>query len=395
MKKQTGFLKIDFDTNRIYGLDILRAMSILFVVATHGNNLLPAKNNPIGYFIFDGVSIFFVLSGFLIGGILIKILEEKEPSLKNLLDFYSRRWLRTLPNYFLILSLLVFLAYFFTAEFKFSEIYKYYLFSQNLYTPHPGFFPEAWSLSIEEWFYLTIPAIFFFLVGVFHTPVKRTVLITAVVVLLLSISFRYFRYSQITVETINEWDLLYRKQVVTRLDSLMFGVIGAYISYYYKSSWLRHKDILLILGLIALITTKLMTIFELNGLGLYYCVFSFTVTAVGTLFLLPFLSEFKSGSGILYRGLTYISITSYSMYLINLSVVQVWMLRHLPSLNLPKIPYLIGNYLLYWVFTLVGGILIYKYYEKPIMDLRGKIKLFEAGTLINTVNKIVTRRQHP
>ena len=35
--------------------------------------------------------------------------------------------------------------------------FRYFIFSQNLYQPHPLFFPEAWSLSIEEWFYLTFP----------------------------------------------------------------------------------------------------------------------------------------------------------------------------------------------------------------------------------------------
>ena len=74
-----NLFKITINPNRIYGLDILRAFAILFVVVGHGKHLLPDKYSKIhSYIVFDGVSIFFVLSGFLIGGILLKILREQE-----------------------------------------------------------------------------------------------------------------------------------------------------------------------------------------------------------------------------------------------------------------------------------------------------------------------------
>ena len=83
--------KIPFNENRIYGLDILRAFAILFVVIGHGTVFLPERMQSISNFIvFDGVSVFFVLSGFLIGGILIKLLENKGASIKSLLNFWVR-----------------------------------------------------------------------------------------------------------------------------------------------------------------------------------------------------------------------------------------------------------------------------------------------------------------
>jgi len=65
------FFKIEIDSSRIFGLDVLRALAILFVIFQHAGNYLPEvlKQNY-NVFIFDGVSIFFVLSGFLIGKIL-------------------------------------------------------------------------------------------------------------------------------------------------------------------------------------------------------------------------------------------------------------------------------------------------------------------------------------
>jgi peptidoglycan/LPS O-acetylase OafA/YrhL len=82
---------------RIYGLDILRAVAILDILIGHS---LTHANIDFG--LFDGVNLFFVLSGFLIGKILIKNM-EREFTIKSLYTFWYRRWMRTLPAYFLYL----------------------------------------------------------------------------------------------------------------------------------------------------------------------------------------------------------------------------------------------------------------------------------------------------
>ena len=85
MKALLNVFKLDFDQNRVYGLDILRALAVLFVVLSHGSKLLfPSINRITFYLQFDGVAIFFVLSGFLIGGILIKVLEKEDASYQSL-----------------------------------------------------------------------------------------------------------------------------------------------------------------------------------------------------------------------------------------------------------------------------------------------------------------------
>jgi len=100
-----NFFALHINPNRIYGLDILRAFAIFFVVLAHASSFLTQPLQDIlWHFQYDGVSIFFVLSGYLIGGILIKIIENKGATFKNLFNFWLRRWLRTLPNYFLVLS---------------------------------------------------------------------------------------------------------------------------------------------------------------------------------------------------------------------------------------------------------------------------------------------------
>ncbi len=95
-------LKLDYDTNeRIFGLDLLRTIAILLVVLAHGNLIVMDK---LPYFpdfsIVDGVNLFFVLSGFLIGSIIIKSLEKYGINKASIIIFWKRRWFRTLPNYY-------------------------------------------------------------------------------------------------------------------------------------------------------------------------------------------------------------------------------------------------------------------------------------------------------
>lgn len=366
---------IKIDPKRIFGLDILRAAAISFVVIGHGGNLLPAELVGIpDFFVFDGVSIFFVLSGFLIGGILIKIINENGLNRKILLNFWSRRWFRTLPNYFLILLILCLLNLFFTDDFSLSTVYSYFIFSQNLFYVHPGFFPEAWSLSIEEWFYLLVPILIIIVTYTLKTSYKKSILFTSILLILLVTLFRYCRYLTIDIETIPDWDMFYRKQVLTRLDSLMFGVIGAYISFYYSQFWSKYKKPLFWLGIILFILTKFVILGFTGVDGLYFPVFSFTLISIATLSLLPYLSELKTGKGFLYKCVTYVSLTSYSMYLLNLSIIQFWIINKIPWDNFIENSAIIVilKYGLYLILVILLSILLYKYFEIPMTALRDR-----------------------
>jgi peptidoglycan/LPS O-acetylase OafA/YrhL len=373
-----NLLKIDLNPNRTYGLDILRALAILFVVAGHGVDLMPkARYKYINFFIFDGVNIFFVLSGFLIGGILIKILKENILDSKLIINFWIRRWYRTLPNYFLILIILLLLNYIFNDNFSVYDKKRYFLFAQNLFSEHPHFFPEAWSLSIEEWFYLLIPMMLFTLIKVFKISINNSILFTAVGIIISITLFRYFRYDSLTIDNFSTWDRTLRKQVFTRLDSLMYGVIGAYVFFHFKNFWNKYKIHFLIIGISLFISMKF-NLLGFSKFGLYHCVFSFSTTSLATLFLIPYLSCLKTGKGFIYKLITYISLISYSMYLINLTIVQKWILRNIDWTLLENFNgylFLLLRYSLYWTLTIIISILIYKYFEIPTMNLRDKVKI--------------------
>jgi peptidoglycan/LPS O-acetylase OafA/YrhL len=102
-------LRIEGLDNRIFGLDLLRFIAIFMVLVGHSMMFVPESIKKVCYrFMLDGVGIFFVLSGFLIGGILIRILNKKNAvTFANLVDFWKRRWMRTLPAYLVVLLFLL------------------------------------------------------------------------------------------------------------------------------------------------------------------------------------------------------------------------------------------------------------------------------------------------
>lgn len=367
-----NLLRIELDINRIYGFDILRALAILFVLIHHTQTLIPKeKFEYIKPFLYDGVGIFFVLSGFLIGGILLKIMNNGKFTCTKLISFWKRRWLRTLPNYFLVLIILISLNLFFTERFDLVNVIPFLFFSQNLFYKHPSFFPEAWSLSVEEWFYLLVPSVLFIL-GLFSKSSLKKNLISTLATIIITITlYRYFKF--VNLESSGDYGLLFDRQVFTRLDRLMFGFLGSYVHFYNNSFWHKFRNLSLVLGLLLLLIFKVVEISGINTL--YNSVFSFSITSITTLLFLPYLSNVKKGKGIIFKILTYISLTSYSIYLINFSIVKFWILNNIDFSFLSDINTylsLITKLIVYWSLTFILSILLYKNFEIPTTNLRDK-----------------------
>jgi peptidoglycan/LPS O-acetylase OafA/YrhL len=304
------------------------------------------------------------------------LIDKNGFSISILKTFWIRRWFRTLPTYFLILITLCIIHLLFDDGFTLRSATRYFIFSQNLFTEHPSlFFPEAWTLAIEEWFYLIFPILIFF-TFLFIESYQKSLLGIALLVIVFITAFRFYRFSNVTITGIKDWDLIFRKQVITRLDSLMFGVVGAYISYFHKSLWIKFKTQLLFAGIIIFIASKFLLPKFTTIDGIYSCVFSFTLYSIGTLFMLPYLSELKTGNGLLYKPITYISLISYSMYLLNLSIVAGWIIGSIPWEEITNNIYLkvILNYSIYWLLVIGLSILIYKYFEIPMTSLRERFK---------------------
>jgi len=374
--KISTLFSIDFH-NRIYGLDILRAIAISFVVFGHGSTILPSDSflNKIAKFIFfDGVGIFFVLSGYLIGGILLKNITANSIDLKALLKFWKRRWFRTIPTYFLVLTILIILALCGQVYALPSHVWRFYLFIQNLNFQHPNFFNEAWSLSVEEWFYLTVPILLFMLIKVFKVNAKTSFIYSAVSIIILITIFRYYRFSHFPDKSIYGWDNYFRKEVSTRFDSIMYGMIGAFSGLYLKNAFFKYRWACFFTGISLLLCDKCFFLYNANAYqSAYTYVFTFSVVSLGTLLLIPLLSTIEKGHGSLFKIVTYTSIISYSMYLINYSLVLNFLIpifsKPVKLLLAPSIAsYVIS--LLFFIITGALSLLLYKFFEKPATDLR-------------------------
>jgi peptidoglycan/LPS O-acetylase OafA/YrhL len=151
----------------IAGLDGLRAVAFLIVFLFHTRNL------PFGWL---GVQLFFVLSGFLITDILLRM-KEKLPRGEFFAKFYGRRFLRIFPLYYFYLVLLVTLIFLlpmldlkglkteigarFFNQIWVATFYGYDFFHASSFFARSHFFTHLWSLSVEEQFYLVWPLLIF------------------------------------------------------------------------------------------------------------------------------------------------------------------------------------------------------------------------------------------
>lgn len=160
-------------------IDGLRAIAIILVISFHYiNNQLVGVPHPFAKFLYfstsfgwAGVDLFFVLSGFLIGSILIKN-QEKGDFFKT---FYLRRFVRIIPNYFLLIFFFLIIInlpllkddYFLSGN-RVIPIWSYFLMVHNLFMASlhnmgNTAMSVTWSIGIEEQFYLLFPLFIYFI----------------------------------------------------------------------------------------------------------------------------------------------------------------------------------------------------------------------------------------
>lgn len=350
---------------RVFGLDVFRAVAIIIVVMGHGAYMIDKALPGFPWIpLIDGVELFFVLSGFLIGSILIKQISRSEFGVKELFTFWKRRWFRTLPNYYLILLINILFVTQGWIDGSVEDIsYKFFLFIQNFSSGFVGFFWESWSLSIEEWFYIFLPLL---LIAALYFLKPKSAFFGAII-LLVSIPLCYRIYqSDMNVDKF-WWDVNFRKVVLTRLDAIGYGVLAAGVKFYYSEFWKKGRFIFFVLGLIALIIIPL---FPISPNQFYAKTFYFSITSFSAMLLLPFADNVqKYKSNFFGKTITHISKISYSMYLINLALVsQVIAKYFMPVTALEGL----FTYLIYWTVILLFSSILFKYFEEPVMKLRDR-----------------------
>lgn len=347
---------------RKFGLDLMRAVAVLLVLLAHTIHLvMPADEAlPVSRMLGTvGVEIFFVLSGFLIGGILIKDREKPGPWVVN---FWIRRWFRTIPNYYLVLGISV-LAAWLSGEppIGTAKLASFLVFLQNAATVHPPFFEVAWSLSIEEWFYLSSPVVL--LIVSRTVPGKRAVLVTALAFVVGCLLAR----TAFAVTRPLSWDGAVRKLMPLRLDAIAWGVLAAYLRRWHIEAWRARRRTAFAVGSV------------IAGAALYWYATTaligpadfamrtvfFTVLSFGIVLALPLLSRLECRSIVVTDAVTWVSLTSYSVYLTHTLVVTA--IEN--GMGGGRLAFVAA-----WVATFVIGSAQYSLFEKRMTALRDRFE---------------------
>ncbi|REC62450.1 acyltransferase [Chryseobacterium pennae] len=223
-------------SERLYGLDHLRALAIVLVLLFHYRAFKhPEWIDTIGKFGWTGVDLFFVLSGFLISGQLFKEMGNK--GVICLKTFYMKRFFRIIPAYFFTLFLYFSIPFFRERE-ALPPLWKFVTFTQNygLDVIDQGTFSHAWSLCIEEQFYFILPL---FLLMIMPSKLFRYFAVLIVSFIILSLILRLIIWNvsiagmdHSALEFWRSWYMKIYYPTYTRLDGLSIGILISYLMQY-------------------------------------------------------------------------------------------------------------------------------------------------------------------
>lgn len=333
-------------------LDLLRAAAIVLVVNCHIASTLLHRSSDSGSDVVvailraltvggHGVDLFFVLSGWLLGTILLR--ELRETGTIQLKRFFARRWLRTLPAYFVVLVLTL-LQRAVQGNFNWTDL-TYFLFLQTYTYLSMPFFGISWSLCVEEHFYLMIaPAILFFV------PRGNAVWGMFALLLLAPILFRM-------VGIYGNLD-----QSHVRLDQCAVGVLLAYMRAYYGATWNRFQSILQLLSVIAIAAFSALMISRGFGLGMecplvvYSLIFA-TWVALST-------GEGWQTFGQNFQIIGYIATRSYAIYLVHVEGISFSTRLGIESS--------VCFSAITWTVSLILAEILHRFVELPGMAMRNR-----------------------
>ena len=359
----------------IKGLDGLRAFAFLLVFFFHAH---------FGYFGWVGVQLFFVLSGFLITGILLDMKRDL-PTAGYFIKFYGRRFLRIFPLYYLYLFLVAQLAHYlfehkirsayvsmFWEQFPYALVYAYNFFmATSKFVLTSQFVTHLWSLAVEEQFYIFWPLV------VFLTParhLKRVFLAAIGLAPLLRLAVLIF-YQQAPFEILGDPDTAVYALPFSHLDAF---AIGALLNLGVSIPKAKAQFLALLVGfpLLGMLTDFLSTgqwNFN-NGFGLplllpnaYKPVWGYSI--LNYLFMLLIYGVAREGWFVRvleHAWMRYLGRISYGLYVYH--YIILWLTTEVVFPELPPLP---GAAIALPLTILVASV-SFRFFEKPITDLKDR-----------------------
>jgi peptidoglycan/LPS O-acetylase OafA/YrhL len=361
---------------RFFGLDFLRALSISLLLISHSswiynsNSFFGRLQDASG---FMGVELFIVLSGFLIGGILFKQFLHDNYGVKDALLFVSRRLMRVLPSYYLVVFILTIVYLIF--GFSIRQVWKYLLLIQNFATPIPAFFPESWSLPVKEMGYIFV--VFLLLVSSkAMLQISKKYLFLSIILGLIISTFLVKLYYNIhsTNLDIKQWSFEVRSVVIYRIDSVLIGVLFGYFNYYYNDFMVAKRKVFLAIGiLLFLLLVFCIVVFKLrlSNAAWFWNICCLPLVSLMICMFIPFLLSWEMKSKRIASTILFICNISYSIYLLHYSLVLFLMKYFIDTKNF-NLWQLNSFTFLYLLVTIGLSYLMYTFFEKPINHYRAK-----------------------
>ena len=352
---------IGTSTDRSAPLDALRGVAILLVLGRHLPEV-PSNGAPAPLLAvwtlwqrcgWVGVDLFFVLSGFLISGLLFR--EYRTFGEIRYGHFLARRAFKIYPAFYIMFVVVMLFALHVGRSFVgwrivFSEAF----FIQNY---GPSLFPHTWSLAVEEHFYLMLPLLLLALRGRGQVPFARLpAVFVGVALLVLALRVANAQLVDFRLKT-------HVFPTHLRIDSLLFGVLLSWLTQFHRpvlDAVLNRFRWPLGAAAIALAWPALST--GIGG-GLYLHTLGFSGFYVASGVLLLFALRAKSK----WRPLAFLGIHSYSIYLWHMPV-RFFGLGWVPRGASPFVQ--AGAYL---VLSIVVGIVAARIIEAPFLALRDRL----------------------
>jgi len=352
-------------TKRLPQLDVLRAVAILLVLCHHvgdvPDNLFYSWLKPLHAAGWMGVDLFFVLSGFLVSGLVIK--EYQQYKSFDAWRFFVRRGFKIYPAYYAFLILSLPAVYWVPNLVTWQSFLVEACFAQNSLTNIWG---HTWSLAVEEQFYILL-CLGFYILSRRAQPLKWLPGI-CLFCMILSLVARWTCYMWLDPARMHAF---FVKPMITgtplRLDALAFGMLLSCI-YHMHGQQLelfvrRHRIWLLLIG-VALIAPCF-----IGGYKTFFLyVFGLTTLYLGfgSIMLVTIFCMKESRKGLL-GFLAGIGFYSYSIYLWHKPLTAIFPLPWFAFIPQDVKPPL------FIVASITLGILMAKAIEMPALKLREKL----------------------